>query len=1382
MKKYNSIDELGKDREILEEKFENGLPNYLIEFFDKEEKQLVIKDTVDDMRESGKSTKEIASYRYSLRTLPEKIEDPSLNPAIKNIDDEEETLNAQEVKVLKEVCKYDMYAFAVRYFGHYLKKRSSKLHKYLYKTINRKITDVRKDRTFKIAIAAPRTNAKSSLISLILPIWCICYRKKKFIVMLSDTGGKAEGFLEDIKRELMHNEKLIRDFPEATGKGSMWRVDEIITKNDVKIMSKGTGSNIRGERYGVDRPDLVVCHEKGTKIFYNNEWINIEDYPNSKNIIANGYKIKINGHPCPETVTEDHKYFIKKIERRKDINYDIGNNWIKAQEIKCKYWKHKYYIGYPIDNTIEKLQPILVLDKPYINKRCPITGKIISVAPKAIYKYIIPEEFYDIDFWWFVGLWWGDGYSSGKYRMNITIANKDTHTFEKLKKILNKYNKSFTISECSGCFQVIFSWAIFARWLKTWRIGNSRKCPPYWVERIDPKYQKELIKGYVDADGFIDYKGKSIRITSIHLEGLLSVKRMLLRLGIPSSIRSGIDGKDNIKIVDHYCKTNKKYDIRFRQNVYKLGYNIENQDRYKIQRMFIKDNYLWSKIETVEKVYNKEFIPIKTKSGTYVTNFGLSHNCDDIENSEMVRSKVKREHIRYDWFNKDVLYAGGEAGTHTDFFMIGTILGKDSLLNSILDPEQYPTWETRRFAAVMQFPESDKWEEWEKLLKNRLDSKRVETAEKFFEDNVEEMNDGAEVLWPEGDPLYGLMVERASDPSGFLSEKQNESIDPSKVLVLEEDLTFIDFNTLEIRNLLKSNKVDFFAALDPSLGKGKDSDFSCIVTIARDRKTGYLYVVEIDLKRRSVDDQIEGLISKYEKYGYKNIAIETNAFQIVLADNLRKESRKLGLYMPITDIQNYSDKHMRIQSLVPLLKDGTLIFDKTRFKRDQSYNNGINMLLEYSEGVAHDDACVTPETNIITFNGVKAISEVSTDDLVLTHTGEYKRVNKVYKRRYDGDIINLEASGTQPVNISCNHPIYVNTYKKYNNRTDVYDDHKFVNAEDVYSTINTVNSPIIKYCDEKTIDMSQFLKNYIEKDGLVYGTTYNGSRINPKSNPIPRYIKIDEEFAFMIGYYLAEGSCNKTHSISYAHNTKEKNVIEFLITLYKKYGIHKNYNYDRENSLSSKFFVNSVPFRNMFSQFLSSVNKKLPSIFMELPEKETRSLILGYFFGDGCFTEGYAKSNSISKSISYQIWLLLAKIGIRSNINFVNRKNRYKGFGKNGLINNDTYNITMSRTETVKLLNNLPEFIKNIYKDKNVKTIRLEKNIRNSSYFTNTTLSRKIRKCDKKQYKGYLYNLGVDEDNSYVANGLIVHNCDALEQCVRICRAKKFTMVTRPNR
>jgi len=87
----------------------------------------------------------------------------------------------------------------------------------------------------RIAQAAPRGHAKSTIASLILPLWCIVGEKQKFIGLVSDTTEQAADFLEFIKAELETNERLIEDFPEACAEGRIWKQGLVITRSNIKV-------------------------------------------------------------------------------------------------------------------------------------------------------------------------------------------------------------------------------------------------------------------------------------------------------------------------------------------------------------------------------------------------------------------------------------------------------------------------------------------------------------------------------------------------------------------------------------------------------------------------------------------------------------------------------------------------------------------------------------------------------------------------------------------------------------------------------------------------------------------------------------------------------------------------------------------------------------------------------------------------------------------------------------------------------------------------------------------------------------------------------------------------------------------------------------------
>lgn len=158
------------------------------------------------------------------------------------------------------------------------------------------------------------------------------------------------------------------------------------------------------------------------------------------------------------------------------------------------------------------------------------------------------------------------------------------------------------------------------------------------------------------------------------------------------------------------------------------------------------------------------------------------------------------------------------------------------------------------------------------------------------------------------------MVMRVSEgEASFNSEEQNEPINPDDCIFIAEWFEF--YNEAEVD--FKSRDFQFFGFVDPSLGKSKKSDFSAIITLAKHKVTGYMYVLDADIERRHPDRIITDVLEK-ERWlratygrGYKKLGAEVNQFQWFLKEELAKASARAGLYLPIEEVQQTSDKTLR---------------------------------------------------------------------------------------------------------------------------------------------------------------------------------------------------------------------------------------------------------------------------------------------------------------------------------------------------------------------------------------------------------------------------------------------------------------------------------------
>jgi len=151
----------------------------------------------------------------------------------------------------------DLLQWGRRYLPEHFERPPSLMHRWLAERLD----DMSSERGIKLNVLGPRGGAKSTIASLAFPLRAALLRAEAYIWIVSDTKHQARAHLENIKTELTENSRLADDFPQATGKGPVWRADSIVLNNGVCIEAFGTGQRIRGRRRRADRPTLIVCDD-----------------------------------------------------------------------------------------------------------------------------------------------------------------------------------------------------------------------------------------------------------------------------------------------------------------------------------------------------------------------------------------------------------------------------------------------------------------------------------------------------------------------------------------------------------------------------------------------------------------------------------------------------------------------------------------------------------------------------------------------------------------------------------------------------------------------------------------------------------------------------------------------------------------------------------------------------------------------------------------------------------------------------------------------------------------------------------------------------------------------------------------------------------------
>ncbi len=280
--------------------------------------------------------------------------------------------------------------------------------------------------------------------------------------------------------------------------------------------------------------------------------------------------------------------------------------------------------------------------------------------------------------------------------------------------------------------------------------------------------------------------------------------------------------------------------------------------------------------------------------------------------------------------------------------------------------------------------------------------------------------------------------------------------------------------------------------------------------------------------------------------------------------------------------------------------------------------------------------CVDPTTPVIVNPSLKTIAEIEVGDKVLTHTGEYKTVTKLWEMFYTGPLYRIEVYGhPDPLICTADHPILAvcrpPSSKKDKRLLCVKEPLGFILPNQLKPG-DYVVLPIPK----KTVELSAYTQPIrLYKNGCVQEVLR---------------ITNEPDLHRLIGYYLAEGFCDGGGEVNFAFGAHETEVIEDCKALILRY-FNKHCKEEKNTGRGVRLAVHGVRVFHFFKQFgRGAHNKRVPDwVFFADPIRQIQ-LIRGLWLGDGCLvsqpSQKYLNVTTTSKTLAYQLQLILARLGV----------------------------------------------------------------------------------------------------------------------------------------
>lgn len=411
--------------------------------------------------------------------------------------------------------------------------------------------------------------------------------------------------------------------------------------------------------------------------------------------------------------------------------------------------------------------------------------------------------------------------------------------------------------------------------------------------------------------------------------------------------------------------------------------------------------------------------------------------------------------------------------------------------------------------------------------------------------------------------------------------------------------------------------------------------------------------------------------------------------------------------------------------------ENLLAIDKKRANRR---NAGLVEAIQNGEVTDTSMGCLTVGTPITVECGYKNIEDIQVGDLVKTHTGKLKPVTGLFSKPFNEGIFNIKVQGNgDDFKVTYEHPFY--TIKR--DKVLKWGKPDFINIE-----LKDLNPEWIKTQDLKVGDY------------LAYG--FNDEVVEDENATV--------EFARLLGYYLSDGMYgidhrNNTTYLGFDFGINEKvyadevlNLVRYLTDGYEP--VIKQRGNCWTVIVGNTEFANKVFY---YAGRYSKAKKLIPKVLYWKPEIQLE--LLGAFInGDG----GDYNGSSYFEIANYELAQQLIQIACRNRIVWTIQKIKHIA-NENSVCKTGTesicWQVRFGKTANEKLA---------IVTDKST---YFGARPSDRKFYWKNYLWSKISKIEfDEDWIGTIYNFEVKDDESYIANNVVMHNCSVQESECSICQ------------
>lgn len=364
--------------------------------------------------------------------------------------------------------------------------------------------------------------------------------------------------------------------------------------------------------------------------------------------------------------------------------------------------------------------------------------------------------------------------------------------------------------------------------------------------------------------------------------------------------------------------------------------------------------------------------------------------------------------------------------------------------------------------------------------------------------------------------------------------------------------------------------------------------------------------------------------------------------------------------------------------------------------------------------------CFPAGTLVLTHDGYKVIEEVIDGDLVLTHTNNFQKVNHTMQRSYSGNVVHLRGMCFDDVYCTENHPFLTRKRYRYGHKCiRCFTKPEWVHAKDL------TRDCFIGYAVNTKSEIPKW-------DGSIDNRWGHSKKVNNL-----RHLLEKTDFWYLMGRYVGDGwrRTSKTGSriVICCSDRNKKSLVDAISAC----GL--NYSEAKERTVY-KFHICMNELYDFVGRFgYMAYGKRIDGETMNLPVHLLESFLKGYVDSDGCKIGKFYKTTSISKELCYGVAQCVAKV----------------------------YHRPFSLYRTARKPKTIIEGREVNQRDSYSLVWKLSTDTQDKAFYEDGYIWFPINSIETKEDVCQVYNLSVDVDESYTANGCIVHNCTDISNAGR---------------